>query len=494
MKGKTLREVLLYNYRYVFAYGLIALFIGYFLFWQIGTVGPGLSTSEIHSAAIHTNARETLKAPLYPLFSKLQVFSLKIFGINPYSIRIPSLIIAIATLLLLYQVMKKWFGKPTALLSTALIATADWFLFTARLANGAIELSFWLVVALYSVTKILEHKNIYTLALIVSLTSLLFVPFGPYLTICLSIGIFTCRLIRDRILEAPRTLQTVLIIIPLLGVVYLGFTLYHDPSLIRILLGVQDGIPSVSQYFKSLLVNGSSVVAVLPATNPVNGPSGVFFVRFFELIFVLFGIFMLWKTRINRLNLIVIACAITLFVVSGLSTDSTASSLLIVPSAIFITAGLRYFIHRWQKTFPKNPYARMAAIIPIVTLLLLTALQHQQSYFALWSHQTQTANAFNYDLQLAQSELSSVPKGSTCAVVTSDQDIATLLQASNLACQPAIQSNLKKPLKNEILLVQAPLLPTYKNLPGVISKALTQQSTEQSTRWVVQTVSLEQNK
>lgn len=485
MKGRTLRELLLYNYRYIFAYSLIAIFIGYFLFWQINTVGPGLAQPEISSAAIHTNARDSLQQPLYPLFSKLQVFSLKLFPINVYSIRIPSLLIALATLLLLYQVLKKWLGKPTALLSVALVATADWFLFAARLANGGIEFSFWFVVALYSITKILEHKNIYTFALVGSLAALLFVPFGPYLALCLAIGVVTCRVIRDRILEAPARRQILLATILIIGVCYLGFTLYNSPNLAKTLLGIDNGIPTIAQYSKSLLVNGSSVVAVLPATNPVNGPDGIFFVRFFELIFVLFGVFMFWKTRINRLNLIVVTSAITLFAVSGLSTSSAASSLIIVPCAIFITAGLRYFIHRWQKTFPKNPYARMAAIIPIVTLLLLTAVQHQRSYFGLWAHQTQTASVYNYDLKLAQSELRKPHPGLSCTVVTTDQSLATLIKQSKTSCPTTIQSSASSLTKGQIQLVHTPTLGTYRPAKGVSTRALTQPTTQQSIRWVV---------
>ncbi len=487
MKGKTLRELLLYNYRYIFAYSLIALFIGYFLFWQISTVGPGLAQTEINAAAIHTNALDSLKQPLYPVFSKLQIFSLKLLPINAYSIRIPSLLIALTTLLLLYQVLKKWLGKPTALLSVALIATADWFLFAARLANGGIEFSFWFVVALYSITKILEHKNIYTIALVGSLTALLFVPFGPYLALCLGIGVVTCRVIRDRILEAPLTRQITLVAIMVIGVSYLGFSLYNTPDLAKSLLGLQNGLPSVAQYAKSLLVNGSSIIAVLPATNPVNGPNGIFFVRFFELIFVLFGVFMFWKTRINRLNLIVITSAITLFFVSGLSTDSAASSLLIVPCAIFITAGLRYFIHRWQKTFPKNPYARMAAIIPIVTLLLLTAVQHHRSYFGLWAHQTQTANVFNYDLKLAQDELNKPHPGKSCVVVTTDQSLATLIEQSNTSCQTTTQTSMTSVKPSQVNLVQSSLFTTNKPVAGVSTRALTQPTSQQSIRWVVQT-------
>lgn len=458
------------------------------MFWQIGSIGPGLSNAELQSAATHTNALQTLKEPLYPLFSKLQVFSLKIFGINTYSIRIPSIIIALATLLLLYQILKKWFGKPTALLSVALIATADWFLFATRLANGGIELSFWFVVALFSLVKIIEHKNIYSLALVTSLTTLLFIPFGPYLSISLTVGILTCRVIRDRVLEAPKIRRVLLVLIPLIGMGIFVYTIFQNPEFFKTILGIQADLPNVAQYVQNVLVNGGSVVAILPATNPLNGPSGVFIIRFFELTFVLFGLFMFWKTRINRLNLIVMASALTLLIASGLSSDSPASSLLIVPCAIFMTAGLRYFIHRWQKTFPKNPYARLAAIVPILTLLLLTAILHQQIYFKLWPHQTTTANVYSYDLQLAQSELNSKPVDTKCMVITADQSVATLLQASKLKCDTSFQTNVTPIEDDTVQIIQATLLGSKISSSKTSSRALTQSSSEQSTRWIVRSI------
>ncbi len=487
MKGKTLRQIMLYNYRYVFAYSFIGIFIAYFLFWQLGSIGPGLAGPETQIAALHTNARVAIETPLYPMFSSLQMISLKVFGISAYTIRIPSIIIAITTLLLLYQILKKWFGKPTALLSVALVATADWYLFTARLATGSIELSFWFVVALLSITKIIEHKSIWTVPLAGSLIALWFVPFGPYLSIALTIGVLSCRIIRERIFEANKKQRALVLLVSLIGAGLLLYTSIQDLNFVKSLLGLEAGIPTASEYYKSLMTNGSSIVAVLPATNPINGPHGVFFVRFFELTFVLFGVFMFWKTRINRLNLILIAITIVLFFISGFSNTSGANSLLVVPFIIFMTAGIRYFIHRWQKTFPKNPYARMAALIPITILLSLTALQHHQSYFILWPHQTTTVNAFSYDLKLAQTELNTADDSLRCTVITGNTDIITLLEASKTDCTLTTQSTVTPLGRDEKQLIAPDIARSSPASTGTVSRALTSASTDQPIRWIVRT-------
>lgn len=486
MKGKTLKQLMLYNYRYIFAYSLIGIFIGYFLFWQLGSIGPGLSTQETHIAAVHTNARLSLQEPLYPLFAKLQVFSLYIFGANSYSIRIPSVVIGVVTLLFLYQILKKWFGKPTALLSIALVATADWFLFTARLANGSIEFSFWMVLALMSITKLIERKQGYSIILTASLLALLFVPFGVYVSIGLVIGILSCRVIRERVFEVKPIFKIISSFMLLIIIGFLGYSIFKDVELGKSILGLSNGVPSVSQYIKSVLTNGSSVVAVVPATNPVNGPNGVFFVRFFELTFVLFGVFMFYKTRINRLNLILISLSLALLALSGLG-GLGASSLLIVPAVIFITAGLRYFIHRWQKTFPNNPYARMAAFIPIMTLLFLTAIQHHQSYFILWPNQTSTVNNFSYDLALAKNELNKQDDSETCTVITQDEDLRLLLETNSFGCKTSFQDKLTPVSKNQKQLIAPQLISTATQPNNVSTKAITSGSTDSPIRWIVRT-------
>lgn len=487
MKTKTLRQILLYNYRYIFAYALMTLFIVYFLFWQLGTVASGLSHEELHNAALHTNALQSLQSPLYPLFSKLQVLSLKLFGINSYSIRIPSVIIALSTLLLLFQVLKKWFGRPTALLSILLVSSADWFLFTARQASGAIELSFWLAVALFTITKVLERRYQWLGILVISLTMLLFVPFGVYAMLVIGVGLCTSKVLRQRIFEAPRLVKILSGLLAILSLGYLGFAISRDVNTIPGLLGLSDGIPTPLEYLKQLTTNGASTVAVLPAMSPLSGPSGVFFVRFFELTFVLFGVFMFWKTRINRLNLVVIALAIVLFFASGLSYANGASSLLIVPSIIFITAGVRYFMHRWQKTFPKNPYARMAAFVPILILLAATTYVHQQSYFVLWPHQTATRGVFVQDLALAQNELRQATQAD-CVIVTDNTDLQMLLQqSSGHSCSLTFASTTPAVARDQLVLIQAQTLAVRSVDKGVVQKMIVSDQSQDALRWVALT-------
>lgn len=487
MKTRTLKQLLLYNYRYIFAYVIIIGFVIYFLGWQLGHIGPGLSAPEINTAARHLSLKETLNLPIYPLHALLQWASIQLFGITILSLRLPSVIIAFLLAVTLYKLLKKCFGKQTALLCTAILISADWFLFTARLATGSIELSFWLALALLCFTKLLEHKTQWLVLFCVSLVGLLFAPLGPYAALTLFVSLFSCRVFRERAKEAKGLIKFISILILSSGIAAIVFLSIQNIDFLKNIFNVIE-LPTISGYFKNLILNTSGVVAVLPDANPVISPSGVFFVRFFELIFIAFGVAMLWKTRVNRLNLTILILSVVLVLASGLSAGSRGGSVLLVPAAIYMTAGVRHFMHRWKRTFPKNPYARVAAFVPLGLLFVCVVALHYMSYFQLWPNQTATRTVFNHDLTLVQHELDrSTYKNLDCFVATPDVNLQKLIAASTTICHPLFTP---APAGSSTLqIVQPGAAPIT---AGSTTRALVSETQASNVRWIVVSNSLAQ--
>lgn len=486
MKTRTLKELLLYNYRYWIGYSIVIGFIVYFLGWRLGSLVPGLSAREISTAAANTSLLEILKLPIYPLHSFLQWASIELFGVSPFILRAPSVVIALLTAFFLYQLLKKWFGKPTALLSTAIFVSADWFLFIARSGTGAIEFSFWLCLALLSFTKLLERKNKWVLLYAISLAGLILCPFGIYAVITLLVSLFMSRVFRERAKEASIWLKipSVLIVVGTF-IATIGLSI-GNIALARSLVGIET-IPTISEFIRNLFFNASAIIAVFPTASQTVSPTGILFFRFFELIFVGFGVIMLWRTRVNRLNLTVLILSVVLVIAGGLSPVSLGGSLLFIPAAIFMTAGIRHFIYRWQKTFPKNPYARTAALIPLAFLFITAVGLHYISYFNLWPNQTGTAVAFTRDFGLAQSELQN--DGYTeklCFVDSSDKNFNVLLQSAKINCELAFANG---DVSTELPAVTL-LKPESKASLGVTGqqvRALVSETTLNNVRWLVVT-------
>lgn len=485
MKLRTVKELLLYNYRYWFGYSIIIGFVAYFLGWRIGSIPNGLGAAEIAAASRNASLGTLLEMPLYPLHALLQWASIQFFGVTIISIRLGSLIIGLCVALTLYLLLKKWFGKPTALLSTAIFISADWFLFIARLGTGAIEFSLWLLLAFICFTKLLEKKTAWLLLLVVAFIGLLFSPFGIYAVMTLGAGLLASRVFRQRALEAPLVIKGVSGVLLVAAIGAIGYISTKNITFLQNLFGVQS-LPTITGYIGNVLGNLTSVVAVLPNSNPTISPTGIFFVRFFEFIFIIFGVIMFWRTRVNRLNLIVLAVSVVLVLASGFSAGSRGSGLALIPAAIFMTAGIRHFMHRWQRTFPRNPYARIAAYAPLTILFIGVVTLHFASYFLLWPTQASTQQAFQKDILLAGKELQRTEyEGKHCAVFTSDSATQTLIMHSRPACTVSFfhENEQLDPQATTALLPPNVKPALQKNAPA--TRVLTSPAKEDNVRWLV---------
>jgi len=483
MKTRTLKQLLLYNYRYWFGYTIIALFVGYFLFWQLGSIAPGLSQLEMDTAARNLSLHSILKMPTYPVHSLMQWASIKFLGISSFSIKLPSVIISILTAYFIYLLLKRWFGKSTAMLSTTILISADWFLFIGRHGAGMIEFSMWLAVALSCFTKLLERKYRWLLLFAISIVGLVFSPIGIYAAFCLGTILLFTRVFRERMLEAKLLTKITGALILLLSAASVVLISYYNPVFAKTLIGIEQ-FPGILDFFKNIFYNTASIVAVLPVANPEFSPVRLLFVRFFELTFIIFGILMLYKTRVNRLNFSVIILSLLLVVVSGFMPTQQGGSLLFIPAAIFITAGIRHLMHRWRQTFPSNPYARVVAYIPLGVLFICITLLHYQSYFILWPSQTEVHQAYLRDYSLINKELNTGDQNKSCLVISNNQSLKSLVVASKTKCTPVFEAVPSTNIDRIVVDANSDQAAQFKQADYVV-KPLLSETMENNVRWLV---------
>lgn len=478
MRVKTLKSLTLYNYRYLFAYFITAVFAIYFLAWRLGSLPIGLSVPELASAARNINLSSFLADPTYPLHSLLQWASLQIFGVNSIAIRLPSVILATATVVILYNLLKKWFGKVTSLITTAVLLSADWFLFVARLGTGVIEFSFWFTLLLFSLIKLIEKQPKWLSLYAVAASFLLFSPFGVYAVITSTICLFICVMFRKRANEAHFAAKLAFGLLPLISLALIAWASFNNIDFLKSLVGINT-LPTPFEFLKNVVLNSSGVAMIWPDNNPVIGPSGIFLIRFFEFTFMLFGLIMLWVTRVNRLGVVVITNAVVLALVSGFSSDARGGSLLIIPAAIFMTCGLRHFIHRWHRTFPKNPYARIALYMPLIIMIVAATTLHFQSFYVLWPRQELTRKTFTSDYNLLADELKN---DGVCSIIGAPGEIKTLIDHSQTNCQTTFVATYNEVEDNSTIIYHGQSIPT-KRFAKV--KALTDGTSEDNVRWLV---------
>lgn len=90
------------------------------------------------------------------LLSYLQIPFIAIFGLNILAIRLPSLILGILILPLIYQLTKLWFDQKTAYISLLLASILPWPTMISRWGLEANILPFFIILGLYLITINLE--------------------------------------------------------------------------------------------------------------------------------------------------------------------------------------------------------------------------------------------------------------------------------------------------------------------------------------------------
>ena len=89
----------------------------------------------------------------------LQKISISIFGLTPYAIKLPSILMGLALGLLLILLLNRWFKSNVSLLASCLVVLSTPFLFLAGSGTPLIMLVFWPTFLLWLGSKIQGEKK-----------------------------------------------------------------------------------------------------------------------------------------------------------------------------------------------------------------------------------------------------------------------------------------------------------------------------------------------
>lgn len=98
-----------------------------------------------------------------PVYFYLVLPFVKLFGLTVWSVRLPSAILGVASVYLIYLVTNKLFDKKTALLSSLILAVSPWHL---QFSRGGWEVNaalFFILLGIYGFLKGLENKKFFFL-------------------------------------------------------------------------------------------------------------------------------------------------------------------------------------------------------------------------------------------------------------------------------------------------------------------------------------------
>jgi len=404
VKKIVISKLFLYRYRFIIGYVLLgAAFIALLLVLPAFSQ-HGLSAAEMESTtnSYALSATSPLSGDLVNLpYKALQKLSISIFGLTPYAIKLPSIIIGLLLGLLLILLLNRWFKSNVSLLASTLIILSTPFLFLAGSGTPLIMIVFWPTLLLWLGSKIQGEKRpkpSYSLLFALALIFAVFTPYMIYFAIfCVLFVIFQPHL-RFVVKNLPR-LPLILVGIVILGAfVALGMNIVSHPDTIMELLFVKGY--NISTFWQNL-IDGFSPLFAWGST--FEGVLLTPLVSLPAFALVLIGLFSTTRGFFASRNSIASVLLLFTAVITGFNPD--AAVFIILPLSILTAHGLKYILEKWYGLFPENPYARIAAILPLTALFALIIIPSLLQYVYGYRYSPSVATQFSYDLNIIRENL-----------------------------------------------------------------------------------------
>lgn len=388
----------LYKWRYFIGYGVVVVSL-IALLTVAGLYSPGgLSKDEeaslIISSSIHLSDLSSvgiINAPYYIFQHQL----LTVFGVNQFTVKLASLIIGLFSSIGLILLLWKWFKSHIAVLASLIAVTTGQLLFLSQ--SGSPNIMYvlwpvWLLLLATLVAKKARFMNFYKIAFFILASMSLYTPFSIYIILALVVT----ALLHPHLRFITRNLSKwrlgvgaglgFLILLPLF------YKTFIDPSIVLTLLGLPSSMPNILNNLSQLgqIYFGFASPTAGSLMTPVFGMG--------SMAIIALGLYNIFKTRETTQSYLILALIVCIIPVIIINPSLTAITLL--PMVLLLAAGLDSLISYWYRLFPRNPYARVAGLLPIGILILALSFSGLERYFYGYHYNPDTASSFSQDLAL----------------------------------------------------------------------------------------------
>lgn len=425
MKKIIVSETWFYRYRFIFGYVVLTLSSLFVLIFKLGNLLPGISNLEATTAANSMQIREILARPINFPFHSLEYASIKLLGPTAVAIRLPAVIFAVLSLVLFFLIIKDRFSRRAAIVSTIVLATSSWYLHYARMGFTGIFSIFLILALTYIATKLNQkYQPAWLLALVIVSALSIYTPYFIYILIAgVIISLVSIRpdvkkiKVQDTIVAS---LLFVLLVSPLI------YAIFRDTSIIGELLVIPDSFPSITQYLNNLYEIFAYVI-FKSSPMPILHLGDLPMLEIFSVSMVALGLYHYdheLSRNLSRLVMGGLLVVVLLLAVNGNQLDYS----LLIPFIYFLLAGgLVVLFTQWNEIFPRNPVARLIAIVPITVLLVIVVNYHSQRYFVAWPRTPEVVQSYPYTYTALQNELSDKDVLTTVLVAESEKQVMSPL-------------------------------------------------------------------
>ena len=239
-------DFLIYRWRYIVSYGFLIVCVGVVLFiasfYVPGELREAELTSSVQSGSLSIKSLSPSMVIDLP-YHVLQRVIFNIFGVSTFTIKLPSLILGIGTVLGLFLLLSTWFRRNVAVFGTIIAVTSTQFLFLVQDGTPGIMHTFVAVWLLFAATYVTRQKLFGTLWKVITLVLIgtaLYLPLGSYLVLAILTTSLFHPHIRHIIKRFSRLRFILAIVLGCIAITPLIYASILDPGVARTLLGIPD--------------------------------------------------------------------------------------------------------------------------------------------------------------------------------------------------------------------------------------------------------------
>ena len=411
----------LYKWRYQIGYTCAALLIVCVLFVAVVYVPGALRQGELQSAllssalSMHSIDPTTVINLPYHILQRLIFLAL---GVTTLSIKLPSVILAAATMFGVLLLVKTWFRRNVAIIVTIIAATTTQFLFLAQDGTPSIMFSFvtiWLLVASTYMTRNKVFSTLWKVVACVLTATAFYIPLGVYVVLALFIAAVLHPHIRYMIRRIAKVRLGIAIVLGLVALVPLVEAIILNHTVAFTLLGIpntpinlQDNVVTIGQSMFGFFLTSDSYLL-----RPLYPLGAIFLMGV--------GAYKFLTVKYTARSYTVFLLAFFTFPLVILNPTHITD---LYPLAILVTAmGITTLITNWYRLFPRNPYARTAGLVPITVFVVGMVFTGAIRYINNYTYNPSVLGSYNNDLRLLDRTLASTNANkSTTHVITTESE------------------------------------------------------------------------
>lgn len=305
--------------------------------------------------------------------------------------RITSVLFGLLATSALFLLLKRWFTIQIASVGSLLFITSSWILAISHQATPLVLLVIAPLLIVVALTAFVNDKKHTFQSFIILVCAVAIALYVPYMLWSVAVVITTVALLYRHKLAVLNKKQLAIsatlfamLLLPLL----ISITQY--PGQLREILGIPMQLPTVEQYGKNFLWQFSTLFFVAQPF-PELYVGRLPLLDIFSVAMTFLGIYHFSKYMPKRRKIsfaVLVAVLLLIVPLSVMYQIPMAAYVAIV--YVFIAAGVYELLRQWFNYFPRNPFARNAAVVLVAVLIGMATLYNLQRFYIAWPNDPDT--------------------------------------------------------------------------------------------------------